>query len=83
MILNEETAALLRQIMRQLEKLLPGLGISLVCFEMDKIEPGQLNWISNCKREDVTVIYRELIAQLEGHHHDAPRAKHEPPRSIA
>jgi hypothetical protein len=42
---------------------------------MDKIQGGQLNWISNCKREDVTVIYRELIAQLEGRHHDAPRAR--------
>lgn len=75
MILNEETAELLRQIMRSLEKVLPGLGISLVCFEMDKIQGGQLNWISNCKREDVTVIYRELIAQLEGRHHDAPRGR--------
>lgn len=75
MILNEETAELLREIMRQLEKLLPGLGISLVCFEMDKIERGQLNWISNCKREDVTTIYRELIGQLEGRTHDAPMVK--------
>ena len=74
MIVNEESAQLLREIMKRLEGVLPGLGISVVIFDMDKIEGGNLNWISNCKREDVTVLYRELIGQLEGRHHKAPAA---------
>ena len=73
MIVNEESAQMLREIMKRLAFVLPGLGISVVIFDMDKIEGGNLNWISNCKRENVTVLYRELIAQLEGRKHDAPK----------
>ncbi|WP_186250766.1 hypothetical protein [Burkholderia gladioli] len=55
-----------------LDEVLGGLGFALLVFELDKIEGGRVNYIGNCRREDIITAMREFIARNEGRLHDAP-----------
>lgn len=55
-----------------LDEVLGGLGFALLVFELGKIEGGRVNYIGNCKREDIITAMREFIARNEGRLHDAP-----------
>ncbi|MEQ9244508.1 MAG: hypothetical protein RLO21_00820 [Nitratireductor sp.] len=41
-------------------------GFALLVFDMDMIEGGRMNWISNARRGDMIVALKEMVAQLEG-----------------
>lgn len=59
---------------------LPGLprkrryGFALIVCDLNKIEAGRMNWISNAERSDMIVALKEMVAQLEGRATGAGRA---------
>lgn len=65
--------------MNQLAELLsdtlpPNYGFALLVFKKD-VDKGFMNYISDCKREDMIAALKELLANFEGRGHEPPRSK--------
>lgn len=66
---------IMQETMRRLERIYAGHGLALLIFDFNKIEAGQMNWISNAKRADMIVALKEMVAQLEGRAVSAPESR--------
>lgn len=56
-----------------ISEVLGGLGFALLVFELNKVEGGRVNYISNAKREDMLAAMREFVARAEGRVHESPK----------
>lgn len=52
----------------------PKLGFALLVFELDKPQGSRTNYVGSCRREDILVALKEVVARWEGQPHQAGRA---------
>ena len=67
-----QTAALMQETMRGLERVFPGCAVVLLVAPFGAPPDARVNYVSNGKREDIVVFLREVLARFEGRAHDAP-----------
>lgn len=68
-----DAAQHMRATMAALEKLYPGCALVLLVAPFGAPPNARVNYVSNAKREDITVMMKEVTARFEGRAHDAPR----------
>jgi hypothetical protein len=56
-----KTKEVMQEIGKVFQKFFPEMGFVFMLFEMNKA--GQMNYISNCQREDVIQALEEFIAK--------------------
>lgn len=65
--------AAMNALAEAIDDVLGGLGFALLVFELNKVEGGRVNYISNAKREDMLAAMREFVARSEGRVHESPK----------
>lgn len=55
---------------RALSELLKPAGFALLVFDMNRIEGGRVNYISNAERASMLAAMKEFIARAEGRVHE-------------
>jgi hypothetical protein len=65
----------MNQVARFLSDVFHGYGFTLMVFDLNAIDHGNMNYISNANRADMVTAMKEFIANEEGRAHDAPATK--------
>ena len=62
----EKTSHEMQKIMEALVKIFPETGVVLLLFPLDAPTGARTNYISNCKRSDMLVAMKEVVARFDG-----------------
>jgi hypothetical protein len=62
----------MNSVAQALSEIFEGYGFALLVFDLEVIQGGRMNWISNARREDMLVAMKEFIASCEGRVPPAP-----------
>lgn len=65
----------MNQVARFLDDAFKGFGFTLMVFDLNAIEGGRMNYISNADRAGMVTAMKEFIANEEGRVHAAPAGK--------
>ena len=62
----EKTTREMQKTMEALVKIFPETGVLLLLYPLNAPAGARTNYISNCKRSDMLVAMKEVVARFEG-----------------
>jgi hypothetical protein len=73
--IQEQHIRTMNEIAAILDTVFKGYGFTLMIFDLNAIDNGRMNYISNARRDDMVTAMKEFIAASEGRAHEAPAQK--------
>lgn len=69
------SAEMMRAAVEALGKVFPGCAVVLLVAPFGAPPNARVNYASNARREDISVLLREVVGRFEGRAHDAPTSR--------